>query len=102
MLCSTWSLKNFQDLHNMPLSKLQLDKILTKLDSHASSPADLIITLLGSADYIDHDAVHSDIHWKTDKILESLAQSPGISVDVIYWAHSISYRLFSCMQGACA
>ena len=78
----------------MPLSKLQLDKILVKLNSYASSPADLIITLLGSADYIDHDAVH-DIHWKTDKILESLAQNPVISVDVIHWVHQTTMRIYA-------
>jgi hypothetical protein len=70
----------------MPLSKLQLDEILMKLNSYTPSPADLIVTLLGSADYIDHDAVH-DIHRKTDEILESLAQNPGTSVDAIHWAH---------------
>jgi hypothetical protein len=78
----------------MPLSKLQLDNILAKLDSYASSPADLIITLLGNADYIDHDAVH-DIHQKTDKILESLAQNPGISADVIHWAHQMTMRIYA-------
>jgi hypothetical protein len=54
----------------------------------------LIITLLGSADYIDHNAVH-DIHWKTDKILESLAQDPGISADVIHWAHQMTMRIYA-------
>jgi hypothetical protein len=78
----------------MPLLKLQLDNILAKLDSYASSPADLIITLLGSADYIDHDAVH-DIHRKTDKILESLAQNPGISTEVIHWAHQTTMRIYA-------
>jgi hypothetical protein len=70
----------------MPLSKLQLDEILMKLYSYTSSPADLIVTLLGSVDYIAHDAVHN-IHRNADNILESLAQNPGTSVDTIHWAH---------------
>jgi hypothetical protein len=78
----------------MPLSKLQLDEILMKLYSYALSPTDLIVTLLGSADYIDHDAVH-DIHWNADNILESLAQNSGTSVDTIYWAHQTTMRTYT-------
>jgi hypothetical protein len=36
----------------MALSKLQLDEILMRFYSYASSPADLIVTLLGSVDYM--------------------------------------------------
>jgi hypothetical protein len=78
----------------MPLSKLQLDEILMKLYSYALSPTDLIVTLLGSADYIDHDAVH-DIHWNADNILESSAQNSGTSVDTIYWAHQTTMRTYT-------
>jgi hypothetical protein len=75
------------------LSKIQLDEILTKLHSYTSTPVDLIVTLLGSKDHINNDAVHN-IHRNADKILESLAQNHSTSVVAFQWAHETATKTY--------
>jgi hypothetical protein len=77
----------------MSLSKIQLDEIIAKLHSYTSTPADLIVTLLGSKDHIDDDVVHN-IHQNADKILASLARNPSTSVVAFQWAHETATNTY--------
>lgn len=77
----------------MSLLKIQLDEILTKLHSYTSTPVHLIVTLLGSKDHINNDAVHN-IYQNADKILASLAWNPSTSVVAFQWAHETATNTY--------
>jgi hypothetical protein len=78
----------------MPLSKIQLDEIITKLHSYSSTPGDFIITLLASKDHTDDNTVH-DINQNADKILGSLVRNPGTAIVAFQWAHKAAMRTYT-------
>jgi hypothetical protein len=78
----------------MPLSTIQLENLLALLNSYASTPTEFMISLLQSAEYMDHDAVH-EVQDNVERILESLSENPGCSERTIHWAHGVTRKAYA-------
>lgn len=79
---------------NMPLSKQQLDFILSGIYQIQTTPAEFIVSLLRSEEHTDYNAV-ADIARRADEILESLRENEQARAKTLDWASKMTTKTYA-------